>query len=46
MKQLFAVFLLALCLSVHSQDIEAQSAGLNFQTYAAGGCYAQLYTGS
>ena len=37
MKQLFAVFLLALCLSVHSQDIEAQSAGLNFQTYAAGG---------
>jgi hypothetical protein len=37
MKQLLAVFLLALCLSVHSQDIEAQSAGLNFQTYAAGG---------
>jgi len=37
MKRLFALFLLTLCLGVHSQDIEAQSAGLNFQTYAAGG---------
>jgi hypothetical protein len=37
MKQLFALFLLTLCLAVGSQDIEAQSAGLNFQTYAAGG---------
>lgn len=37
MKRLFAFFLLTLCLSVHSQDTEAQSAGLNFQTYAAGG---------
>jgi hypothetical protein len=37
MKKLFALFLLTLCLSVNSQDIEAQSAGLNFQTYAAGG---------
>jgi hypothetical protein len=37
MKRLFALFILTLCLSVHSQDIEAQSAGLNFQTYAAGG---------
>ena len=37
MKRIFSLFLLTLCLSVHSQDIEAQSAGLNFQTYAAGG---------
>jgi hypothetical protein len=37
MKRLFALFLLTLCLSVNSQDIEAQSAGLNYQTYAAGG---------
>ena len=37
MKRLFALFLLTLCLSVHSQDTEAQSAGLNYQNYAAGG---------
>jgi hypothetical protein len=37
MKRIFSLFLLTLCLSVHSQEIEAQSAGLNFQTYAAGG---------
>ena len=37
MKKLFALFLLTLCLSVNSEDIEAQSAGLNFQTYLAGG---------
>jgi hypothetical protein len=37
MKKLFVLFLLTLCLSVNSEDIEAQSAGLNFQTYAAGG---------
>jgi hypothetical protein len=37
MKRIFTLFLLTLCLSVHSQDIESQSAGLNFQTYAAGG---------
>lgn len=49
MKQLFATFLLALCLTVHSQDIEAQSAGLNFQTYAAGGAmptYTQAADGT
>jgi hypothetical protein len=35
MKQLFAAFLLALCLSVHSQDVEANNAikmGYNFVT--------------
>jgi len=37
MKRLFALFLLTLCLSVNSQDTEAQSAGLNYQNYAAGG---------
>ena len=37
MKRLFALFLLTLCLAVNSQDIEAQSAGLNYQNYAAGG---------
>jgi hypothetical protein len=37
MKRLFALFLLTLCLSINSQDIEAQSAGVNYQTYAAGG---------
>jgi hypothetical protein len=37
MKRLFALFLLTLCLSVNSEDIEAQSAGLNYQNYAAGG---------
>jgi hypothetical protein len=37
MKKLFALFLLTLCLSVNSEDIEAQSAGLNYQNYAAGG---------
>jgi hypothetical protein len=37
MKRLFALFLLTLCLSVHSQDIEAQTAGLNYQNYLAGG---------
>lgn len=37
MKRLFVLFLLTLCLSVNSEDIEAQSAGLNFQTYVGGG---------
>lgn len=37
MKKLFAFFLLTVCLAVHSQDIEAQSNGLLYQTYAAGG---------
>jgi hypothetical protein len=37
MKKLFGLFLLVLCLSVNSQDVEAQSAGLNYQNYAAGG---------
>jgi len=37
MKKIFTFFLLTLCLTVGSQDTEAQSAGLNFQTYAAGG---------
>jgi hypothetical protein len=36
MKQLFAAFLLILCLSVHSQDIEAQTNGLNYTTYVGG----------
>jgi hypothetical protein len=37
MKQLFALFLLTLCLAAGSQDIEAQTNGLNYQNYAAGG---------
>jgi hypothetical protein len=37
MKQLFAFFLLTLCLAAGSQDIEAQTNGLNYQNYAAGG---------
>ena len=37
MKRLFALFLLTLCLSVNSQDTDAQSAGLNYQNYLAGG---------
>lgn len=38
MKHLLAFFLLSLCLAVHSQNVDAQGqAGLNFQTYAAGG---------
>jgi hypothetical protein len=37
MKHLFALFLLTLCLAVGSQDIEAQTNGLNYQNYAAGG---------
>jgi len=37
MKQLFALFLLTLYLSAGSQDIEAQTNGLNYQNYAAGG---------
>jgi len=37
MKRLFALFLLTLCLSVHSQDTEAQSAGLNYTAYLGGG---------
>jgi len=37
MKKLFGLFLMVLCLSANSQDVEAQSAGLNYQNYAAGG---------
>jgi len=37
MKQILVLFFLTLCLSVHSQDIEAQTAGLNYQNYLAGG---------
>jgi hypothetical protein len=38
MKRLFAFFLLSLCLAVHSKEVDAQGqAGLNFQTYSAGG---------
>jgi hypothetical protein len=49
MKRLFALFLLTLCLSVNSQDIEAQTAGLNYQNYLAGGAqptYAQDANGN
>ena len=38
MKKLLYTLLLTLCLSVHSQDIDAAgTAGLKYQTYAAGG---------
>jgi hypothetical protein len=37
MKKLFGLFLMVLCLSANSQDVGAQTAGVNFQTYAAGG---------
>lgn len=37
MKRFLVLIFSLLCVSVYSQDIEAQSAGLNFQTYAAGG---------
>jgi hypothetical protein len=36
MKQLFAFFLLTLCLAAGSQDIEAQTNGLNYTTYVGG----------
>jgi hypothetical protein len=37
MKQLLAFFLLTLCLAAGSQDIKAQTNGLKYDTYAAGG---------
>jgi hypothetical protein len=50
MKRLFAFFLLSVCLAVHSQKVDAQGqAGLNFQTYAAGGAmpsYTQAADGT
>jgi hypothetical protein len=49
MKQIFAFFLLTLCLAAGSQDIEAQTNGLKYDTYAAGGSmptYTQDATGN
>ena len=37
MKRFLVLISALLCVSVYSQDIEAQSAGLNFQTYASTG---------
>ena len=37
MKRLFAFFLLSLCLTVHSQEVDAQTAGLKYDTYASSG---------
>lgn len=37
MKRLFGLFLLVLCLSSNSQEVEAGVAGLSYQVYAAGG---------
>jgi hypothetical protein len=38
MKHLFGFLLMLLCLTVHSQDVDAAgTAGLNYQNYAAGG---------
>ena len=50
MKQLFGFLLMLLCLTVHSQDVDAAGTnGLNYQTYAAGGTmpsYTQDATGN
>jgi hypothetical protein len=49
MKQIFAFFLLTLCLAAGSQYIEAQTNGLRYDTYAAGGAmpgYTQAADGT
>ena len=50
MKQLFGVLLMLLCLTVHSQDVDAAgTTGINYQVYAAGGTmpsYTQDATGN
>jgi hypothetical protein len=49
MKHVFALFLLTLCLATGSQNAEAQTNGLRYDTYAAGGAmptYTQAADGT